>query len=273
MHPSACDGCRSWYLIPRQSILDVLPRTGMNALFKSFQHCLSIHSSFSRGRANTIFADGDQQVISQRVGVRASRNSALVLDYDEWTLQLGHTHWSRIMKLVRRAELLFESFADYKVLEHIQHARRVVPFKTMHAPNFGTSCKRIPPAKYFGAVAFGRNVFLHCHTDKDFTMSMAHILLEGIDGYQVDDDVVVYFCFPTLGVAVPMRPGDFLLFNSTIPHCISTRCHAADNIMTITMYLKTSVVGLNNNSIPATRLQDELSMKYCKMRHDEHTTL
>ncbi len=35
--------------------------------------------------------------------------------------------------------------------------------------------------------------------------------LKGKDKYELDDDDVVYFCFPTLGVAVPLRPGDFLL--------------------------------------------------------------
>ena len=40
---------------------------------------------------------------------------------------------------------------------------------------------------------------------------MAHILLDGKDCYELDDDVVVFFCFPTLGIAVPMRPGDFLI--------------------------------------------------------------
>ena len=106
----------------------------------------------------------------------------------------------------------------------------------MNAPPDATS-RCIPPTKYFGGIAFGCTVFLCCHTDDDFTLSMAHILLDGSDVYALDD----------LGVAVPMRPGDFLLFNSRIPHCISSRCRYADKIMCISMFLKTAVVGLNNN--------------------------
>ena len=97
----------------------------------------------------------------------------------------------------------------------------------------------IPHAKYFGAIAFGRNVFLRCHTDDDFTLSVAHVLLGGTQSYNVDDPVVVHFCFPTEGVAVPMRPGDFLLFNARVPHCISSRCSDDDDIMCISMFLKT----------------------------------
>lgn len=90
---------------------------------------------------------------------------------------------------------------------------------------------------------FGCNVFIRCHTDDDFTLSMAHILLDGHDQYKLDDDTFVFFCFPTLGVAVPMRPGDFLIFNSRLPHCISTWCRHSEKIMCISMFLKTLVVG------------------------------
>jgi hypothetical protein len=31
-----------------------------------------------------------------------------------------------------------------------------------------------------------------------------HLVVRGKDQYKVDDDAVVYFCFPTLGVAVPL---------------------------------------------------------------------
>ena len=45
--------------------------------------------------------------------------------------------------------------------------------------------------------------------------------------------------FPTLGAAVPLRPGDFLLFNALIPHCISSRCKQSDEVMCLSMYFKT----------------------------------
>ena len=170
-------------------------------------------------------------------------------------------HWRRILRMVRRAEVLFESFAGDEVVQHIRCTKNVLPFKTMHSP----PSHSIPSAKYFSAIAFGCNVFLRCHTDDDFTLSMAHILLDGQDRYELDNDVVVYFCFPTLGVAVPMRPGDFLIFNSRIPHCISTRCRHSERIMCISMFLKTLVVGGNNNSLPLSTTQQMLSEMYCKM--------
>jgi hypothetical protein len=116
--------------------------------------------------------------------------------------------------------------------------------------------------KYYKALAFGCNVYLRCHTNSDFTMSMAQIHLKRKATYELDDDVVVNFCFPTLGVAVSLRPGDFLLFNALIPHCVSSRCRQDDDIYCIVMYLKTSVVGMNNNQLPVSSIQSVLADRY-----------
>ncbi len=56
--------------------------------------------------------------------------------------------------------------------------------------------------------------------------------------------------FPRIGVSVALGPGDFLLFNPNEPHCVSSRCRADDDIYIISSYLKTAVVGLNDNSNP-----------------------
>jgi hypothetical protein len=93
-------------------------------------------------------------------------------------------------------------------------------------------------------------------------MSMAHIHLKGKDKYELTDEVVIYFCFPTLGVAVPLRPGDFLIFNALIPHCVSSRCRQVDEVMVISMYLKSAVVGLNNNVLPLNSKQIHLARRY-----------
>lgn len=266
----AIDGCRPFILVPRQSALRVLPQKGMQELYNSLTHIQTLHSTLTRGHAKTIFGDKQQRVQYNTLGVRPNRAGTGIIDLDPWAETIGRTHWRNVMRMVRRAELLFESFSPDEVIQHIQSAKDVVPFRTICAPNitdrdFDVSTRVIPRAKYFGGIAFGCNVFLRCHTDNDFTLSVAHILLDGMDSYSLDDDVVVYFCFPTLGVAVPMRPGDFLLFNATIPHCISTRWLKEHKIMCTSLYLKTLVVGGNNNSIPTTDTQDLLCAKYRNM--------
>ena len=67
-------------------------------------------------------------------------------------------------------------------------------------------------------MAFGTNISLHCHTNADFTMRISQVFVKGKLEYHLHDDVIVYFCFPTLGDAVPLRAGDYLMFNPLIPY-------------------------------------------------------
>jgi hypothetical protein len=146
-------------------------------------------------------------------GVQVSKNSQEVLDCAHFIEKLPQHHWRVLMSLMRFAEYCFEAITDHQVISHVYHAKQVIPFKTMNM----SSCKKSSSLKYHGGLAFGCNLFLRCHTDDDFTMSMAQIHLKGKDQYTLADDVVVYFCFPTWGVAAPLQPSDFLLFNAQIP--------------------------------------------------------
>ena len=109
--------------------------------------------------------------------------------------------------------------ADHSVVSHLHHAKQVVPFKRFTPSR--ADCPEQFDANFFGGIAFWTNVFLRYHTDADFTFSIVHVLLKGKSNYLPGDDVVTYFCFPTIGVAVPLCPGDYLLFNAKLPHCIS----------------------------------------------------
>jgi hypothetical protein len=114
---------------------------------------------------------------------------------------------------------------------------------------------------FFGGIAFGTNVFLHCHTDANFRMSISQVFLKGRPVYHTHDDIIAYFCFPTLGVAVLLRPGDYFMFNALIPHCISSRCNLDDEIMCTSVYLKTAIVGMNKNNLQSTHKQLQVANK------------
>ena len=60
----------------------------------------------------------------------------------------------------------------------------------------------------------------------DFLWSDTSVHARGEQG----DHVLAYFCFPTIGVAVPLRSGDHLLFNPAVPHIISSSTRHADEI-------------------------------------------
>ena len=64
----------------------------------------------------------------------------------------------------------------------------------------------------------------------------------------MDDDVTLYFTFPTLGLAITLCPGDILIFNPAIYHSVSSRCDKNKNIWCTSLYTKNAVVGGNDNS-------------------------
>jgi hypothetical protein len=120
-------------------------------------------------------------------------------------------------------------------------------------------------AQFFGGIAFGTNVFLCCHTYADFTMSIIQVILKGKCQYLFDDVVVVYFSFPTIGVIVPLRPG-YQLFNAHIPHFIIFRCNVEEEILVTSTYLKTAIVGMNNNDLLLTDEQARIIEKFYSKR-------
>ena len=104
-------------------------------------------------------------------------------------LSLPVHHWKALMKIMHRAETCFEQLLDHQVISHIHHAKRLVPYRTMTSPSTKS------PLKYFGGLAYGCNVFLPCHTDDDFTMSIVQIFLKDHTRCQIGDDIVTHFCF------------------------------------------------------------------------------
>ncbi len=96
------------------------------------------------------------------------------------------------------------------------------------------------------AWVFGINVYLRSHTNQDFTMSIVQAHIDE-RRYTASDSIVCYFCFPRIGTAVALCPGDFLIFNPQEPHLISSRCNPDDDVYCISSYLKTAIVGLNDN--------------------------
>ena len=259
---SRIDNSLPFIRMPRQQSLNIIGRNGMEKIMNALLACEKLRKhSLVRSDRKRIFADYGKPVMYTCAGVQVSRNSPRILDHAPFMEKLPRHHWKALMRLMRCAEYCFESIADHQVISHIRHAKATVPYNTMTIPPPNDS-DISPSAKYFSGIAFGCNVFLRCHTDADFTMSIAQIHLKGRHQYELDDPVVVYFCFPTLGVAIPLRPGDFLLFNACIPHCILSRCNEIDEIMCVSIYLKSAIVGMNNNSLELTEKQAVLAKRY-----------
>jgi hypothetical protein len=91
---------------------------------------------------------------------------------------------------MKRAETSFCAFADHCVISHMHHAKKLVPFKTFSSTGDNSSTVS---SIYFGGIAFGPKVFLRCHTDANFTMSISQVFFKGRPVYHIHDDIIAYF--------------------------------------------------------------------------------
>ena len=74
----------------------------------------------------------------------------------------------------------------------------------------------------------------------------------------MDAGVCNYFTFAEQGVAVALQPGDILLFNPVYEHCLSSRTSAYEtkDVFSLSMYLKTAIVGMNDNNLALTEIEN-----------------
>ena len=105
-------------------------------------------------------------------------------------------------------------------------------------------------------------MYLNMHSDVDYTYCATSIHQR--EEYLESQDVVAYFAFPRLGIAIPLRPGDILFFNPKEPHCVSSRCDNNEEICCMSLYLKSANIGKNDNSMSLTPDQVALLSQYKK---------
>ena len=92
-----------------------------------------------------------------------------------------------------------------------------------------------------------------------FFYSVVTVQAEKSDGtlYSMSDDICYYFVFAKYGVAVAHHPGDVLLFNPLAYHSVTTLVNLDNEVWCCSLYLKTGVVGKNDNNMPLTELEKE----------------
>jgi hypothetical protein len=252
-----------WVLPPRTSNLEVTGDDPTN-LISSLHHLeQATNNNHNRG--------ADKNVMHQTsgtkyccAGVRPNRNKPGV-DASVNVERLEERSWNSIVDYVVRCETAFTKWIDTNILRAVRHAKKLVGFCSL--PRQEGS--KLSPASIFGSVAFGRNVYLNAHKDDDFVYSIVSVhrsLAHGAERYEVMDDVICYFVFPRYGMAVPLRPGDILIFNPREYHCISSRVSEDDDIYCLSLYLKSAVVGLSDNSLPLTKEQKQYADAYNNLK-------
>jgi len=191
------DGASPFIRLPHLFSLKIVSRVGLPAIFKALSQCAKLRCvSLCRSDRKRIFTYYGKHVIYACVGPQPSRISNTVLDNPPFVDALPQRQWEKLVWPMKRAEITFHSFTDQCVVRHLHHAKKLVPFKRLTSTVDKSSTLS---SEFFGGIAFGSNVFLHCHTDANFTMRISQVFLKGRSEYHINDHVIAYFCFPTLG--------------------------------------------------------------------------
>ena len=245
--------------VPRR---DALAITRMSSAEESKRFCCAMghaynattSSSKDRGKERRVFTGGKYSCL----GPQASRYSKGVTDSSYQQRKMYPEDWDLVVDVVKRMEKCFYSFVDTEEIRKINFAKALIKFKTLTKTvrnNMTDNELAHSMAEIFNGLAFCYNGHLACHTDIDYTRSMISVYVEDHVN-TLEDRVVCYFCFPRLGTAVALQSGDVLIFNPREPHCISSRCNSADKLLVLSTYLKTAIVGLNNNDIKLSAEQE-----------------
>ena len=173
--------------------------------------------------------------------------------------------WSYLKEnLKRHIEDTFNEWVEPELLKGLTLAKEVVEHERRVAEGCNTGKYR--KDDIFQGMACGLNAYLNSHIDDDFTYSVVVNL--PISPKDETKKVCKYFCFPSQGLAVALRPYDVLIFNAREKHCVSSLTDsyvkAQRDIYCLSFYLKSNAIGGNDNSDPCTLRQEQLAAAYDK---------
>ena len=171
------------------------------------------------------------------VGAAANRASPGVTPVHNVIKKLDQSLQKIILDHFKAIERLFMEFLQRNTVRQVLGGVDLVDAATFTIANGQSS-------RFYSAFAVGKNVYLNCHIDDDFTYSCTTLLCSDESKKNV---FLAFFCFPRLGIAVPLRPGDTLFFNAREPHMISSRTRIEVDIYCLSFYLKSKVIGGNDN--------------------------
>jgi hypothetical protein len=194
--------------------------------------------SLCRGTNQVVMLDAGDPLY-RTTGATARRNAHGV--YVKKPTECLERSWNIIGSLSNAVHHVAESITPMDLIQGIQKATNVIPLGNSYC--------------IWNSVAFGKNVFLNSHIDEDSFLSVTTVITDPTNGshYEKDDPIVQYFVFPEVGFAVALRPGDVLVFNPLYFHSVSSQTEEGEkqHVYCLSFYLKTVVVGGNNNALPS----------------------
>ena len=161
--------------------------------------------------------------------------------------------YNTLHNLAARLEHTTLKYIPSNDLHDIGHAHKALKW-----PRFRAVGDKSKECQMYAGFNVSSGSYHNMHLDDDFVGYTTIVLFDPV--YQKDDDntVVKYFCFPRLGIAMGLRVGDVMIFNSREYHC-SSSASVERQIFSFGGYVKTAHVGGNDNSIPLTDHQVKIN--------------
>ena len=160
-------------------------------------------------------------------------------------------HFWYVIKHVNECQHAVEQFIPTNLLRGVSIATKMGQWKTISKNS-----------SIWPSISVGRNHYLNSHKDKDSFLSLSTTQSLPSNGvsYVINEAIVQYFVFPEIGLSVALRPGDLMLFNPLLYHSLSSKTEYAKelDIYSMSLYLKTAIVGENNNTQRLTEYQEEI---------------
>jgi hypothetical protein len=248
-HMEDADGNPVFTLVPREKSLPNSKEISNDI------HHLKRLQKFQKTNKRGVKRGGVSENVYATTGAQPGRNKRGV---HQSSFAKSHlSSWNYLVKMVKRKEKLVKQYTAHNLLRGLAAAKAVGQWATMEPAASGTASTK--GATIFPALASARNYYSAAHDDPDFFLSAFSVYVER-ESYILEMDVAQHFCFPEVGVAIAIRPGDLLIFNPAHYHCCSQKEEAYDDedVYLTSFYLKSAVVGLHDNELPFTPEQMEI---------------
>lgn len=237
------DGIPIFTLIPRNVVLRCSGQRKMTDL-----NALKCMSEGTKQLIRGIDREGETTMTKsfyRCVGNQPQRGTHGLIETKIMNDKNRHT-WNRLKRMAKCMEGIATQYLPSQLLRGLAKARNAVPWLT-----FGDS-------SICASIAHSKDYYSASHTDPDFFMSFFKTYVEDGKEISLECKEHIHFCFPTVGYAVALRDGDVLLFNPLYHHCCSHKEKGTPTVHVCSFYLKTAVVGGNDNRIELTELQKHL---------------
>lgn len=234
------EGVFSFLKIPRECVLDKVNENNTAKVVQALELLQKTESNTKRSKGKTGVSSCKAKYTV--FGVKAHQGRHGFVHDKISKIQKYFKQTCALKKFVRRLEDVAAEFVPTSWLRAIAKANKCEAWPTV-------------AGGFVAAMASSINYWAPAHKDEDFLFSIHQV---NIVGQLHSTDIVQYFCFPTLGFAIGLCPGDVILFNPHVHHCLSAKSPRYEDVdvHVTTMYVKTAHAGLNNNSIPLTEEQE-----------------